>query len=597
MTNGAADADAAAKAEWEALFARGRRLTQQFAQQRQEAPTFEILSGDIVRAVFGEISAYLKDHPEKLAAAQQRLAGDYAKIWASMLTGANGGAEPVPPPLIAPDPADRRFKDPLWSENRVFSGLMQYHLVTAKWLAEFIESLDEIDAHTRRKAAFFARQMLSAMAPTNFLPTNPRVMQETVASGGANLRRGLSRMLDDLERGDGRLNLTLADPDAFTLGDNLAATPGKVIHENALAQIIQYAPATERVHRRPLLIVPPWINKYYVLDLQARNSFVRYAVEQGHTVFVLSWINPDERLADKRFEDYLLEGPMAALDVIAEVTGEESVNALGYCIGGTLLACALARMAAHGDDRVASATFLTTLVDFADPGELAVFIGERELELLDRHMESTGYLDGAQMAQVFQSLRENDLFWSAFVNSYLMGKEPPAFDILYWNADSTRMPAMMHRFYLREMYLNNRLVQPGAITLAGTPIDLAAITAPTYILATHDDHIAPWTSAYAATRHYAGPKRFVLAGSGHIAGVINPPAAGKYGYWLNDALPASPQAWLDGAQARTGSWWPDWRDWLASFGGGDVAGRVPGAGALPAIQDAPGRYVMMRYSA
>jgi polyhydroxyalkanoate synthase len=598
VTNNADSDSDVANEEWRALFERGKRLTETFAARRdqQTNPDFELINGEIIRAVFSQIADHLKDHPQKLAAAQHRLAGEYAKIWASLVTGGTAEADPSAP-VIEPDPGDRRFKDPAWSENRLFNGVMQYHLTTVRWMTEFIDSLDELDPRTKRKAVFYARQMLSALAPTNFLLTNPKAIEQSVSTGGESLRRGFGRLLDDLERGDGQLRLALADQDAFTLGETIAATPGKVIFENALCQIIQYTATTEQAHQRPLLIVPPWINKYYVLDLQARNSFIRYAVEQGHTVFVLSWINPDEQLAGKNFEDYMIEGPIAALDAIERATGERQINALGYCIGGTLLACSLAWMADKGDDRIASATFFTTMVDFSDPGELAVFIGEEEFAILDRHMERSGYLDGAQMANVFNSLRENDLYWSAFVNSYLMGKDPPAFDILYWNSDSTRMPAMMHRFYLREMYLRNRLRDPGGITLAGVPIDLSKISVPTYILAARDDHIAPWTSTYAATGLYSGPKRFVLAESGHIVGVINPPASKKYGYWLNAETAGDHQEWLAGSSYQQGSWWPDWCQWVGDSSGGSVKARVPGDGALQPIEDAPGRYVHMRYHA
>ncbi|MCU0838968.1 MAG: alpha/beta fold hydrolase, partial [Rhodospirillales bacterium] len=378
---------------------------------------------------------------------------------------------------------------------------------------------------------------------------------------------------------------------------NLATTPGKVVYQNPLAQLIQYAPTTDTVLRRPLLIVPPWINKFYVLDLQPKNSFIRWAVAQGHTVFVLSWVNPDATQSERTFEDYMVEGPLAALDAIADITSERQVNGVGYCIGGTLLATTLAHLAAKAEERFASATFFTTMVDFTDPGELGVFIDDEQLSVLEQHIDKKGYLDGAHMAQVFNLLRENDLIWSAFINNYLLAKDPPPFDLLYWNSDSTRMPAMMHKFYLREMYLHNRLAQPDAITLAGTPIDLRRITTPAYILATREDHIAPWRSTFAATQLYSGPVKFVLAESGHIAGVINPPTLNKYGYWLHPRKTKTPEAWLAGATRQQGSWWPDWHAWVATHGGGPVPARDPATGPLPVIEDAPGAYVKVRLSA
>jgi polyhydroxyalkanoate synthase len=386
----------------------------------------------------------------------------------------------------------------------------------------------------------------------------------------------------------------MTDLDGFEVGRNIATTPGKVVLQTDLMQLIQYAPSTGEVHRRPLMIIPPWINKFYILDLQPENSFIKYCVDQGFTVFVLSWVNPDQGLRHKGFEDYMFEGPLAALDAIARATGEREVNAVGYCLGGTLLAATLAWMREKGDDRVRSATFLTTLVDFADPGELGVFMDEERLAALERTMARRGYLDGAEMAASFNLLRASDLIWSFVINNYLMGKDPFPFDLLYWNSDNTRMPAAMHGFYLRKCYHENALARPGGVELGGVPIDLARIDLPVYWVSTREDHIAPWKSTYAATRLYQGRKRFVVAGSGHIAGVVNPPAAGKYGYWLNDELPADPDAWLAGARHHDGSWWADWARWGASYAGEPVPAREPGGGELGALEDAPGSYVKVR---
>jgi polyhydroxyalkanoate synthase len=386
----------------------------------------------------------------------------------------------------------------------------------------------------------------------------------------------------------------MTDPSAFEVGKNLAVTPGKVIFQNDLMQLVQYAPSTKTVHRRPLLVVPPWINKFYVLDLSPRNSFVRWAVEQGLTVFVVSWVNPDEKLAEKGFDDYLAEGPLAALDAIEEATGEREVAAIGYCLGGTLLSAALAYLAGKGDQRITAATLFTTMTDFSEPGELSVFIDEEQLQLIERQMSEKGYLDGAQMASAFSMIRANDLIWSFVVNNYLLGKDPMPFDILHWGSDATRMPRRMHSYYLRNMYQHNRLREPGGITLLGQPIDLGKVTVPVYFLSAREDYIAPWRTTYLGTHLFHGPVRFVLAGSGHIAGVINPAGSKKYGYATNAALPETADAWLAGSEQHPGSWWGDWLAWVAPTSGEQVPARIPGGGALPALEDAPGSYVRVR---
>jgi polyhydroxyalkanoate synthase subunit PhaC len=388
----------------------------------------------------------------------------------------------------------------------------------------------------------------------------------------------------------------MTDMEAFKLGENIAVSPGKVVFQNDLMQLIQYTPTTPQVLKRPLLIAPPWINKFYILDLRPKNSFVRWAVGQGHTVFVISWVNPDAQLAEKGFEDYMREGYLAALDAIEKATGEREVNAIGYCLGGTLLGSTLAYMAAKGDDRIKTATFFVTMLDFAEAGELGVFIDEEQLRALEDKMNKRGYLEGSEMATTFNMLRANDLIWSFVVNNYLLGNEPFPFDLLYWNADSTRMPARMHSFYLRKMYQENLLAQPNAISLAGVPIDLRRIQVPAYFLSTREDHIAPWKSTYKGTQILSGPKRFVLAASGHIAGVVNPPEGGKYGHWVGTDLPPDPEAWLKGATEMAGSWWPDWQRWVVSHDKEMVPARKPGAGKLKAIEDAPGSYVRVKAS-
>ncbi len=540
---------------------------------------------------FLEMTARLMADPAKLVHAQMSLWQDYMQLWQST-TRRMLGEEATP--VIAPRPEDRRFRDAAWQENQVFDFIKQSYLLTARWLQSTVRQAEGMDDRTAKKVDFYTRQFVDALAPSNFVMTNPEVLRATIESGGQNLLRGLEHLLEDLDRGKGQLNIRMTDLEAFRLGENIAVTPGKVVYQNDLIQLIQYAPTTEKVLRRPLLIIPPWINKYYILDLREKNSFIRWAVSQGLTVFVVSWVNPDERLAMKTFEDYMVEGPLAALDAIEKATGEREANVIGYCLGGTLLACTLAHMAANKTDRAASATYFASLVDFDEPGELGVFIDEEQLASLEERMSEKGFLEGSAMANTFNMLRANDLIWSFVVNNYLLGKDPFPFDLLYWNSDSTRMPAAMHSFYLRKMYQENLLVKPGGIVLGGVPLDLRKIAVPTFILSTREDHIAPWRTTYAATRLYAGPTRFVLAASGHIAGVVNPPEANKYSHWTNSKLPASADEWLKTATEHPGSWWPEWRKWIAKHGGGWVKARQPGDGALEPIEDAPGSYAQVR---
>jgi polyhydroxyalkanoate synthase len=450
-----------------------------------------------------------------------------------------------------------------------------------------VHDAEGMDDKTAQKVDFYTRQFVDAMSPTNFVMTNPEVLRRTAETGGENLLKGLSNLLTDLERGQGNLRIRMTDESKFKVGENIAVTPGKVVYQNDLMQLIQYTPTTEKVLKRPLLILPPWINKFYILDLRPKNSFIRWAVDQGHTVFVVSWVNPDERLAEKGFEDYMLEGPYAALEAIEKATGEKSVNAIGYCLGGTLLSATLAHMAAKRDTRIKSATFFTTMVDFTESGELGVFIDEEQLKALETKMQKRGFLEGREMATTFNMLRANDLIWSFVVNNYLLGQDPFPFDLLYWNDDSTRMPARMHSFYLRRMYQQNDLIKSGGIELLDVKLDLRKIKLPTYILSTREDHIAPWASTYRATQTYTGDIRFVLAASGHIAGVVNPPDAGKYSHWINTELPPSPEAWLSGATELAGSWWPDWQRWVS----GQDPAQVPARKPKNALEDAPGMYV------
>jgi polyhydroxyalkanoate synthase len=546
-----------------------------------------------IGTAFLEMTQRLMADPGKLMQAQVSLWHDYLELWQRTTERFLGGSAE---PMVEPAATDKRFKDAAWSESTLFDFIKQSYLLTARWLQSTVKQIDGLDDKTARKVDFYTRQFVDAMAPSNFVLTNPEVLRATIESGGDNLVNGLRHVLDDLERGKGRLMIKMTDMDAFKVGQNIAVTPGKVVYQNDLLQLIQYAPTTKTVKRRPLLIIPPWINKYYILDLRPGNSFIKWAVDQGHTVFVVSWVNPDERLAQKGFEDYMVEGPFDALNAIELATGEREVNVIGYCLGGTLLAATLAYMDARGDDRFKSATYFVALTDFAEPGELSVFIDEDQLHSLDERMKSHGFLEGSDMAATFNMLRANDLIWSFVVNNYLLGKEPFPFDLLYWNSDSTRMPREMHRFYLRNMYQENKLVVPGGISLLGLPIDLSRIKVPSFILSTKEDHIAPWKSTYAATQLYKGPVKFVLAASGHIAGVVNPPGQGKYGHWENTALPRSPDAWLEGAAFHQDSWWPTWEKWVSEFSGGEVPARHPGDGNLKPLEDAPGSYVLMKSS-
>ena len=533
---------------------------------------------------FLDMTSRIMANPARLVQAQIGFWQDYLTLWQQTARRMMG--EPASD-VIAEDQKDKRFKHEAWRENEVFDFIRQSYLLSARYMQRLVHDAEGLDEKTAQKVEFYTRQFVDAMSPTNFALTNPEVLRRTAETGGENLLKGLSNLLTDLERGQGNLRIRMTDESKFKVGENIAVTPGKIVYQNDLMQLIQYTPTTEKVLKRPLLIMPPWINKYYILDLRPKNSFIRWAVDQGHTVFVVSWVNPDELLAEKGFEDYMLEGPYAALDAIEKATGEKSVNAIGYCLGGTLLSATLAHMAVKKDTRIKSATFFTTLVDFTESGELGVFIDEEQLKALEAKMQKRGFLEGREMATTFNMLRANDLIWSFVVNNYLLGQDPFPFDLLYWNDDSTRMPARMHSFYLRRMYQQNDLIKPGGIDLLGVKLDLRKIKLPTYILSTREDHIAPWASTYRATQTYTGDIRFVLAASGHIAGVVNPPDAGKYSHWVNTALPADPEAWLASSTELAGSWWPDWHRWVT----GQDPAQVPARKPKNAIEDAPGSYV------
>ena len=571
---------------------RGQRIVTDFLRRQAEDGTTPPGPDPLnLGSAFLEMTARLMANPARLMQAQIGFWQDYLTLWQNTARRMMGDKAPA---VIEEPKTDRRFKDDAWRENEVFDFIRQSYLLSARFFTNVAQTAEGLEPKTAQKVDFYTRQFVDAMSPSNFLLTNPEVLRRTAETGGENLLKGLSNLLADLERGKGQLRIRMTDETKFKVGENIAVTPGKVIFRNDLMELIQYQPTTEKVLKRPLLIIPPWINKFYILDLRPKNSFIRWAVEQGHTVFVVSWVNPDEKLAEKGFDDYMREGPYAAFDAMEQATGERAFNVIGYCLGGTLLSCTLAHMAANKDTRVKSATFFTTMADFAEAGELGVFIDEEQLHALEEKMSKRGFLEGSEMATTFNMLRANDLIWSFVVSNYLMGQEPFPFDLLYWNDDSTRMPARMHSFYLRRMYQQNDLVKPGAVQLDGVALDLRKIKVPTYLLSTREDHIAPWKSTYRATQIFAGPVRFVLAASGHIAGVVNPPESGKYSHWVNEELPPDPDAWFKGATELAGSWWPDWQRWIVAQDKAMVPARIPGAGALPALADAPGTYVTVQ---
>jgi polyhydroxyalkanoate synthase subunit PhaC len=574
------------------IAAKSGDLLSKLIQHPADGPARSMADELGVSKAFFEAWARMLSDPFRLAETQAKLWQDYWSLWQrSWLKLMGQDAPPVAEPLRG----DRRFKHEDWQNNFVYDYIKQSYLIAAKHLHQSLAGVQGLDEHTARKVDFYTRQYIDALAPTNFVLTNPEAMRETLSTGGQNLIKGFANLLEDLKRGNGgQLKLKMTDEQAFKIGENIALTPGQVVFQNDLMQLIQYAPAAEQVYRTPLLIIPPWINKYYILDLREKNSFVRWAVEQGHTVFVVSWVNPDARFADKTFEDYLNDGPLAALEAIESAAGEHEVNVIGFCLGGTLLATALGYLRAKSDRRVKTATFFATLIDFERPGELEVFVDEEQVDALEKRMEERGYLEGSEMATTFNMLRANDLIWSFVVNNYLLGRDPFPFDLLYWNSDSTRMPAAMHSYYLRNMYVRNLLPKPGAIVLNDTPIDLTKVDIPVYFISTLEDHIAPWKSTYAGARLFTGPVRFVLGGSGHIAGIINPPSANKYGYWINEKLADVPEVWLKDAVYHAGSWWVDWSKWIAQYGAEKVPARIPGGGKLKVIEDAPGSYVAMR---
>ncbi len=576
------------------LVEEGGRALAAYLKPREQGRDDDGTAADEVAEVvktLGQVMEYWLADPQRSLELQTRLGKAYLDLWAAAVKRLAGEAAP---PVAAPAANDKRFTDPEWTSNQFFDFLKQAYLLTTGWANKLVSDAAGLDPHTRQKADFYIRQITNALSPSNFVLTNPELLRETLTSNAENLVRGMHMLAEDIAAGGGHLKIRQSDASLFEVGRNLATTPGKVIFQNDLMQLIQYAPSTEKVLKRPLLIVPPWINKFYVLDLTPEKSFIKWCVDQGLTVFCISWVNADARLAQKTFEDYVREGPVAALDAIKEATGEDKVHAAGYCVGGTMLTVALAAMAAWHDERIMSATLFASQIDFTNAGDLKVFIDEEQIKAIEQRMAERGYLDGGSMATVFNMLRSNDLVWPYFINNYLKGKAPFPFDLLYWNSDSTRLPAANHSFYMRNCYLDNKLAR-GEMMIGNTPIDVRSIKIPIYNLATREDHIAPAKSVMLASKFFGGTVRFVVTGSGHIAGIVNPPDKKKYQYWTGPRpRSANVEAWLAKAKEHPGSWWPDWFAWIKQQDPTEVPARIPGGGKLKPIEDAPGSYVRVK---
>lgn len=575
------------------LIEEGGKALAAYLKPREEGKIRTDLGEDLTDAVktVGRVAEYWMSDPQRAIGLQTSLGRAYLDLWAGAVKRMAGEQAP---PVVSPDPRDKRFADPEWSENQFFDFLKQAYLLTAQWADKLVKDAAGVDEHTRKKAEFYVKQIANAISPSNFVLTNPELLRETLSSNAENLVRGMHMLSEDIKAGHGLLKIRQSDPSMFEVGKNLATTPGTVVFQNELMQLIQYEATTKNTMKLPLLIVPPWINKFYILDLAPEKSFIKWCVDEGITVFVISWVNPDARLVAKSFEEYMREGVITALDTVEAITGEKQVHAIGYCVGGTLLSITLAYLAAKKQNRIKSATLFAAQVDFTYAGDLMVFVDEERISQLETHMKEQGYLEASRMANTFNMLRSNDLIWPYVVNNYMRGKKPVPFDILYWNSDATRMPAANHSFYLRNCYLDNKLTK-GEMEIAGVRIDLHEVKVPVYNLATREDHIAPAKSVLYGSQYFGGPVKFVLAGSGHIAGVINPPAKPKYQYWTGDGpQDESVEAWMKTATEHPGSWWPDWLEWLKAQGAETVAARKIGGGRFKPIEDAPGSYVKVK---
>lgn len=547
-------------------------------------------AADMVKTL-SKVTEYWLSEPSRALEAQTRLFSSFLTVWSNSIHKLSTGEAPADE--IRPEKGDKRFQDPEWGQNAFFDFLKQAYVVTSRWAGDLVEQADGLDEQTKYKASFYVQQISRAISPSNFVLTNPELLRETMASNGENLVRGMKMLAEDIEAGKGELRLRQADYSRFEVGRNMAVTPGKVVARSDMAEIIQYEATTKKVLKRPLLICPPWINKFYILDLNPEKSFIRWAVEQGHTVFVISWVNPDERHAAKDWEAYIREGIQFGLDTVEDATGEGQVNAIGYCVGGTLLAAALALFAKEGDERIVSATLFTTQVDFTHAGDLKVFADLEQIDAVERSMSAKGFLEGSKMATAFNMLRSGDLIWPYVVNNYMRGKEPLPFDLLYWNSDATRMGAANHSFYLRNCYLDNNLAK-GEMVLARRKISLSDVKIPVYNLATREDHIAPAKSIFLGCRYFGGDVDYVMAGSGHIAGVVNHPNSGKYQHWTGGKPQGEFDSWVAKAEENPGSWWPHWQAWIEKQDGRRSDARKPGRSGKPVLGDAPGEYVRAR---
>ena len=574
---------------WQEIFQKTIDLSQSYYTYGIKTAEKQMTDDYGIHKAFTSLSEQLLSDPEKLSNSTTQFWQEQLNLWEKWI---NSDPTVVKKPDI--EKVDSRFRSKLW-DTWLFDYVRNAYLLTAEHLQKTVNDIDSLDERTARKVKFFTKQYVDAMSPTNFAALNPDVLKATVDSNGGNLLSGLNNLLDDLKKGKGELAIKMVDPNAFELGKDVATTDGKVVYQNELMQLIQYQPTTKSVLETPLLIIPPWINKYYILDLTPRNSFIKWAIDQGHTVFVISWVNPDARHAHKTFDDYLVEGPLAALDVIDKRCKTNTTNLVGYCLGGTLTAVLLGWLKSNKQEkRVNSTTFFTSMIDFNEPGELGVFVDPEGVDALEKRMASKGYLEASEMASTFNMLRSNDLIWSFVVNNYLLGKDPVPFDLLFWNSDATRMPAKMHSYYLRNMYIHNKLREPKGLTIAGRSIDLSTVTTPCYFISAKDDHIAPWKSTFSGAKLFGGKVRFVLGGSGHIAGIVNPPVANKYCFWANDELTHEAESWLQNADRFDGSWWSDWSVWISSQGSRTVNARKIRNNRTNPFEDAPGSYAKLR---
>jgi polyhydroxyalkanoate synthase len=544
-----------------------------------------------VAPALNEVMGRLAAQPDRVMRAQADLFSRYLDLWRTATRRMSGeDADPV----VEPAKGDKRFNDTDWSTNPVFDVMKQSYLLTSNWLNDLVTEVEGVDPLSKRRVEFFMKMLTDAFSPSNFLMSNPAALREMASTQGESLVRGMENFAADLQRGGGQLSISQTDFTPFAVGDNIATAPGKVIFQNELIQVLQFTPTTDKVHEIPLLIFPPWINKYYILDLRVENSMIRWLTGQGFSVFVTSWVNPDAALMNRTFEDYMVDGIYAGSQAVMTQCGVDRVNTVGYCIGGTLLSCTLAFMAAKGDKRINSATFFAAQQDFSEAGDLLLFTDENWIDDVEKQMDAGGgVLPGKAMADTFNALRANDLIWSFFVNNYLLGKEPKPFDLLFWNADQTRMPKTLHLFYLREFYKDNKLAK-GELVLGGQRLNLADVKIPIYVQSSREDHIAPFRSVYKGAKLFGGPTNFMMSGSGHIAGVINAPVAKKYQHWTNAKLPDTVDEWIAGAVEHPGSWWENWATWLADKSGAMVPARDPTKGPLKPLEDAPGSFVKVR---